>query len=704
MRVLRIAGLLLSLRALSALGVRHRRNNETAASRSQCGWTQKPKNTNPFAGETLYVNPSYRVLLQSSIDITSGTTRETMQKMQNVPSAFWIDVKSKIYKSDMHPDLSTVEGILEDAALCDPPHLVTFMVYDLPNRDCHALASNGEICCHYGENVGRTGCEMGGNGFYKEYPGENCRDGLEEYKTTYIDPFAEVVKRYDNIVPIVLIIEPDSLPNQATNQGNRGCHAETQTAYEEGIKYAVEKFSQTNAHMYLDAAHGGWLGWIQDAESFAAQVARMGVAPHLRGFATNTANYQATGIEACSTFGQCRGGQGGNATCCATDPCDLQGQYNYGHDETNYVDMMDNVFRAAIPGFEPYFVIDTGRNGKPDARQSCSNWCNPRGNGVGSVPTVDTSDPRIDALHWLKTPGESDGCTRELPDGTTCPRFDQACASTDSLGSQYGEPRAPEAGLWYHYQIAQLADNADLGDAWWVDLYNSGSLTCRAPDGGCGGVMPPSPGGSPAGPGWGGSPTQAPTPTQPTPTPTQPCTDNNQYCADWAANGECETNPNYMLVTCPESCGACPQPTPTPQPTPAPTAAPTPAPPPPPTPAPPPPPTPGPPPPPPPTPAPQPCTDNNQYCEDWAANGECQTNPNYMLTNCRKSCGVCSGPGPQPTPAPPPPTAAPSPQPTPPAGAGQCCYEGCGKQCQGGWCGESQSNCEGTCFGEWCPR
>ena len=27
--------------------------------------------------------------------------------------------------------------------------MVLFMIYDLPNRDCHAKASNGEICCKY---------------------------------------------------------------------------------------------------------------------------------------------------------------------------------------------------------------------------------------------------------------------------------------------------------------------------------------------------------------------------------------------------------------------------------------------------------------------------------------------------------------------------------------------------------------------------
>jgi len=39
-----------------------------------------------------------------------------------------------------------------------------------------------------------------------------------------------------------------------------------------------------------------------------------------------------------------------------------------------------------------------------------------------------------------------------------------------------------------------------------------------------------------------------------------------------------------------------------------------------------------------------------------------------------------------------------------PGGTGQCCYGGCAGNCQGGWCGQSQSQCEGNCNGKWCPK
>eukprot|EP00930_Biecheleria_cincta_P029917 TRINITY_DN20759_c0_g1_i1.p1 TRINITY_DN20759_c0_g1~~TRINITY_DN20759_c0_g1_i1.p1 ORF type:complete len:1010 (+),score=117.39 TRINITY_DN20759_c0_g1_i1:158-3187(+) len=442
------------------------------------GSSPTPNGPNPFVGHPWYVNPSYRDLLANSINITSGLVRTALETMQKVPSAYWIDVKSKIYKGQGHPDLSTVEGILENAASCSPPSLVVLIVYDLPNRDCYALASNGEICCHYGTDVGRTKCNMSTSGpnvgFYREEPGADCADGLKEYRETYIDPFAEVVSRFADKVPVVLVIEPDSLPNLVTNMADkrpdsyRGCHQETKISYEQGVRYAVEKFSTTGAQIYVDAGHGGWLGWANSNDDqtgkFADIIKSMHIANKIRGFATNVANYQPLGSIVCPFPGTCKGGRSSDP-CCSDDPCGLQNDWNWAHNELNYVDVLDYKMKAAIPGFAPGFVIDTGRNGRPDTRSDCSNWCNARGAGVGKVPSTDTADSRIDAYLWLKTPGESDGCTEQLPDGSQCPRFDEMCASIDSLGSRSGEPRAPEAGLWYHFQISMLATNADMGDA-----------------------------------------------------------------------------------------------------------------------------------------------------------------------------------------------------------------------------------------------
>ena len=39
--------------------------------------------------------------------------------------------------------------------------------------------------------------------------------------------------------------------------------------------------------------------------------------------------------------------------------------------------------------------------------------------------------------------------------------------------------------------------------------------------------------------------------------------------------------------------------------------------------------------------APETSLDNNESCASWAATGECQANPDYMLSECKKSCNIC---------------------------------------------------------------
>ena len=40
------------------------------------------------------------------------------------------------------------------------------------------------------------------------------------------------------------------------------------------------------------------------------------------------------------------------------------------------------------------------------------------------------------------------------------------------------------------------------------------------------------------------------------------------------------------------------------------------------------------------------CMDENPDCPNWAAQGECQANPSFMLQSCKKSCGKCRQPKP----------------------------------------------------------
>jgi len=239
------------------------------------------------------------------------------------------------------------------------------------------------------------------------------------------------------------------------------------------------------------------MGWENSMEKFMRVLKGMNL-PKIRGFATNVANYQPLGIQ-CPWHpdqgfrnGFCLNGQHKNHECCA-DPCSLASQWNFGNNELNYA---AGLVAAAdqVLGWDAHVVIDTGRNGVVDHRSKCNSWCNPRGSGAGVKSTADTANSSlVDAYFWLKTPGESDGCTEILPEGGRCPRFDYDCGSEDSLGSHAEEPRSPEAGRWFDYQVKELAANANFKQSS-NGRHNSGPSPGPAPPG------PAPPGPAPPGP------------------------------------------------------------------------------------------------------------------------------------------------------------------------------------------------------------
>jgi len=263
------------------------------------------------------------------------------------------------------------------------------------------------------------------------------------------------------------------LPNFATNLGRPNCAAlETRNAYAQGATYALtELTSKTDATVYVDAAHGGWLGWHNNMLKFMDELKGLDVPWNkIRGFSTNVAGYQPLG-QMCPwepdsqtepyRNGYCLNGKNSGDTCCE-DPCDLLGQWNPANNEQNYAQMLRLAAQGEL-GMDAHVIIDTGRNGVPGPRSDSANWCNIRNAGAGHASTASVPDTEVlDAFFYLKTPGESDGCTQDLPGGGQCPRFDVMCGSSDSIGSSPGEPRAPEAGGWFDYQVKQLAEFANF--------------------------------------------------------------------------------------------------------------------------------------------------------------------------------------------------------------------------------------------------
>ena len=154
--------------------------------------------------------------------------------------------------------------------------------------------------------------------------------------------------------PSIIILEPDGIP------GIDCLPARLRDERYVLIREAVEVLTKAGASVYVDAGNAAWQQPGEMANRL--QSANIGRA---RGFALNVSNFHSTSAN---------------------------------------VDYGNRVSRL-IGG--KHYVIDTSRNGR-GARVE-REWCNARNQALGRAPTTDTGIPLVDALLWVKTPGESDG-------------------------------------------------------------------------------------------------------------------------------------------------------------------------------------------------------------------------------------------------------------------------------------------------------
>ncbi|MFJ6895551.1 glycoside hydrolase family 6 protein [Streptomyces hokutonensis] len=408
---------------------------------------------NPYAGAKVYVNPEWSAKAAAE---TGGS------RISNQPTGVWLDRIAAI---------NGVNGGMGlrahfDAALAQKgsgEEVVQLVVYDLPGRDCAALASNGEL--------GPT--EIG------------------RYESEFIDPIAAILadSKYASL-RIVTTIEIDSLPNLVTNTGGKATatpQCDTMLAngnYVKGVGYALNKLGAIpNVYNYIDAGHHGWLGWDDNFAPSAnlfyqAANAEGATVDDVAGFITNTANYSALKENNFTINDSVNG---------------VSVRQSKWVDWNRYVDELSyaQAFRSQLVsvGFNSGIgmLIDTSRNGwggsarptgpgattsvdtyvdggRYDRRIQVGNWCNQSGAGLGERPQAAPATG-IDAYVWMKPPGESDGSSTAIANDEG-KGFDRMCDPTYTGNARNGNnmsgalPNAPLSGHWFSAQFQQLMANA----------------------------------------------------------------------------------------------------------------------------------------------------------------------------------------------------------------------------------------------------
>ena len=444
---------------------------------------------NPFAGATVYVNPDYTKEVNSAVaTLPAGSTlANQMAVVATYPTAVWLDRMAAIAGGTANSGRLSLQQHIQ-AALSQQkgtqPVVVELVIYDLPDRDCAALASNGEI-------------SIGAN------PPTQPLSGIQTYEQNYIDPIFNILSTFSTNANIrfVLVIEDDSLPNMITNTGlsfslpnciaaNDGQSYPTLSmtgVYVQGIQYALNRFhTLPNAYNYLDVGHHGWLGWpanLTAAVPYFLKVAQgttAGVAS-VDGFITNTANYGPT-KEPYMTANELIGGTPVFNSAFY--------QFNPNIDEEDYAAQFDAALISA--GFPSTlgFLIDTSRNGwggpnrptgpsastvlntfvnatKIDQRDDMGQWCNQQKQGLGVPPTANPGFfTNLYAYVWIKPPGESDGnYPGSVYNGVTSTTGDPNCdpAHSNALANNMPTgaiPNSPPAGTFWSTEFTTLVQNA----------------------------------------------------------------------------------------------------------------------------------------------------------------------------------------------------------------------------------------------------
>ncbi|KAG5651301.1 hypothetical protein H0H81_009126 [Sphagnurus paluster] len=332
--------------------------------------TQSISTTNPFAGHELFISPVYRPkALKAAAELQARGETALAKKAAKIATTF----SSFLWVADF-AGVPGISGWLREAEqiqkLTGKKQVVQIEVYNLPDRDCGAKASAGEL--------------------------DLAKGGEEKYKN-FIQQVKKELLKFPN-VRVVLGLETDAIGNMVTSLDNPKC-GNAAPAQKRSLAYAIANLQLPNVGLYIDGAHAGWLGWdsnIGPAVLVYKEILNAAKALNpkatIRGISTNVANYNGLG-----------------------------NQPQEGYDELKYIRKLAPLLAAQ--GIDVHFIVDQGRSGNQNYVREGGDWCNNKQAGFGKRPTTQTPDPLIDAIVWVKPGGEADGTS-----DTTAERFDVACA------------------------------------------------------------------------------------------------------------------------------------------------------------------------------------------------------------------------------------------------------------------------------------
>ncbi|KAF3034060.1 1,4-beta-D-glucan cellobiohydrolase cel6b [Didymella heteroderae] len=344
---------------------------------------------NPWEGKDRHVVESYGKKLDQTIaafeaknDTLNAARTRTVQ--QKISTFTWVTSRAHL------SNITTTIAEARQQKKKGKEMIVGLVLYNLPDRDCSAGESAGELSLD--------------------------NDGFRIYKSQFVDKYAKLVKEAKDLT-FAIVLEPDSLGNAVTNQGVEAC-AKATPFYEQGIAYAISKLQAPNLHLYIDAAHGGWLGWADNLKPTADVFAKvLGLAKErepkakIRGFVTNVSNYNSFNAKVRENYTE----------------------YSPSWDESHYVSALAPYLEEQ--GLPSKFIVDQGRVALPGARAEWGEWCNVEPSGFGPIPSTKTNNTHVDSLVWVKPGGESDG--------------------------RCGLEGAPVAGAWFDEYVQMLVENAD---------------------------------------------------------------------------------------------------------------------------------------------------------------------------------------------------------------------------------------------------